>query len=414
VSGSHGSSSTFTYDTLGDQTQVATATATTYGYDQAAQMTTATTPAGETSFLYNGDGLVAAETTGATTSEYTWDTNVALPLLLSDGANDYVYGPDGTPVEQVDLATSTPTYMTYSPADSTWLTSNAAGEETGFWGYDSFGTLAFGTPTSTFGYAGQSTDATTGLSDMRARWYEPGIGEFTSVDPDLAETGQPYQYAGDDPVNENDPSGLNDCGVLSFVCDVGHVVAGGARFAYEAQLETGRIGANFLVGATNAIDTLVPNGIQAPAPFCGTGLGVAYNVGVIAGGVGISALGVLGVTEEEAASIVGEEATDAGVGALQFEVSKEAAPWPGTSVPQSFDLSVGGETYTVVPNATEHMAEYATSTGSGTFPISSLASAVEEAQGIGLHFGRNFLTVGNWELGIDTSDNVIYHALYGP
>jgi hypothetical protein len=38
-----------------------------------------------------------------------------------------------------------------------------------------------------------------------------------SVDPDLAETGQPYSYAGDDPVNEGDPSGksplspLNPC-----------------------------------------------------------------------------------------------------------------------------------------------------------------------------------------------------------
>jgi hypothetical protein len=29
-----------------------------------------------------------------------------------------------------------------------------------------------------------------------------------SVDPDLAETDQPYAYAGDDPVNESDPSGM--------------------------------------------------------------------------------------------------------------------------------------------------------------------------------------------------------------
>ena len=31
-------------------------------------------------------------------------------------------------------------------------------------------------------------------------------GEFMSVDPDLAETDQPYAYAGDDPVNEGDPT----------------------------------------------------------------------------------------------------------------------------------------------------------------------------------------------------------------
>ncbi len=39
------------------------------------------------------------------------------------------------------------------------------------------------------------------------RYYDPTTGEFMTVDPDLAETGQPYQYAGGDPVNESDPSG---------------------------------------------------------------------------------------------------------------------------------------------------------------------------------------------------------------
>jgi RHS repeat-associated protein len=42
-----------------------------------------------------------------------------------------------------------------------------------------------------------------------ARWYDPGTGQFMSVDPELAETDQPYAYAGDDPVNEADLSGLS-------------------------------------------------------------------------------------------------------------------------------------------------------------------------------------------------------------
>jgi hypothetical protein len=41
-----------------------------------------------------------------------------------------------------------------------------------------------------------------------ARWYDPGTGQFMSVDPDLAETGQPYVYTGDDLVNLTDPLGL--------------------------------------------------------------------------------------------------------------------------------------------------------------------------------------------------------------
>jgi hypothetical protein len=42
-----------------------------------------------------------------------------------------------------------------------------------------------------------------------ARWYDPGTGQFMSADPDVAETGVPYAYAGDDPVNASDPTGLH-------------------------------------------------------------------------------------------------------------------------------------------------------------------------------------------------------------
>jgi hypothetical protein len=41
-----------------------------------------------------------------------------------------------------------------------------------------------------------------------ARWYDPATAEFTSVDPEVAQTGQPYAYADDNSVSEADPSGL--------------------------------------------------------------------------------------------------------------------------------------------------------------------------------------------------------------
>lgn len=40
------------------------------------------------------------------------------------------------------------------------------------------------------------------------RYYDPATGQFLSVDPLVDETGQPYAYTGDDPVNGVDPSGL--------------------------------------------------------------------------------------------------------------------------------------------------------------------------------------------------------------
>jgi RHS repeat-associated protein len=165
-----------------------------------------------TTFCVTGDGSGYAalyELVLATpvVSQLTWNTNGSMALILSDGTFDYIYGPNATPVEEISLATSVPTFMTYTASDSTWLTTNPAGDETGFYGYDAFGNLAFGTPTSAFGYAGQYTDAATGFSNMRARQYRSGTGSFTSRDPDFAGTDSAYTYANGDPVNQTDPTG---------------------------------------------------------------------------------------------------------------------------------------------------------------------------------------------------------------
>jgi hypothetical protein len=97
-----------------------------------------------------------------------------------------------------------------------------------------------------------------------------------------------------------------------------------------------------------------------------------------------------------------------------WQVSNVGPNRAGTRVPESFDLSVAGQKFTVHPNATKHMAEYAKSRGGGSIPISSLAGSVETAVQGGLLSGRNFIRVGPWELGIDTRGSVIYHAVYRP
>jgi RHS repeat-associated protein len=141
------------------------------------------------------------------TAQFTWDTRGSLSQILSDATYDYIFGPANTPVEEISLTNSTPAFMTYTPTDSTWFTTNAAGDELGFYGYDAFGSLAFGTPDSTFGYSGQYADTTSGFANMRARFYDSQTGDFTSRDPAFADTDSAYNYADGDPVNETDPSG---------------------------------------------------------------------------------------------------------------------------------------------------------------------------------------------------------------
>ena len=41
------------------------------------------------------------------------------------------------------------------------------------------------------------------------RYYDPNTDQFLSIDPEVAETGQPYAFTGDDPLNVTDPLGLS-------------------------------------------------------------------------------------------------------------------------------------------------------------------------------------------------------------
>ena len=64
------------------------------------------------------------------------------------------------------------------------------------------------------GFTGHMKDSETGLNYMQARYYDPVIGRFLSVDPvtfmDLPEPGQfnRYAYTWNNPINATDPTGM--------------------------------------------------------------------------------------------------------------------------------------------------------------------------------------------------------------
>jgi len=62
-------------------------------------------------------------------------------------------------------------------------------------------------------FTGQRYEASSGLYDFRARWYDPEAGRFLSVDPIVQEVADPqthnaYGYVRNNPVNFVDPDGL--------------------------------------------------------------------------------------------------------------------------------------------------------------------------------------------------------------
>ena len=162
-----------------------------------------------TNYTYNGDGLRTAKTAaGTTTTNFTWDQAQGLPLLLKDGNDAYIYGPDGQPISKISSGTIT--WIHHDQLGSTRLLTDNTGTTTGTYTYDPYGntTTHTGTATTNLQYAGQYTDPETGLQYLRARYYDPETAQFLTRDPLRSITRSPYGYVDGDPLNVVDPSGL--------------------------------------------------------------------------------------------------------------------------------------------------------------------------------------------------------------
>ncbi len=189
-----------------------------YGYDQLGDLTCATaanpssytcsnTNASKTTtYTYNGDGLRMSDTpAGSSAQQFTWDVSPSVPDLVSDGTNSYLYGPGGTPVEQIVTSTSTPSFLVSDPTGVRYQFS-AAGTLSGSKAYNPYGKCTTCTATTPLGFEDAYTDPN-GLLYLVHRYYDPTTGQFLTVDPLVARTGQPFAFANDDPVNLKDPSG---------------------------------------------------------------------------------------------------------------------------------------------------------------------------------------------------------------
>ncbi|MBF4563114.1 RHS repeat-associated core domain-containing protein [Microbacterium sp. VKM Ac-2870] len=312
------SATTYSYDTNGDRTRKAPfgTAATTYAYNAAGELTSLAGATAAT-YTYNGDGLRASKTASGSTVTFTWDSRGKVPELISDGTTNYIYGPTGTPIEQVASGGSSQTYYFADAHGSTTELMNQAGTVTGSYSYSAWGNVSTHSGTATpIQFAAAYADAETGFLYLQARCYDPATGNFLTVDALVSKTLAAYLYTTNNPLNHLDPLGLADWWNPGSWDSTTWAVIGGVGLA---------------IGAVALAATGV--GLAADAGLLAIAIGVdaAESVGAVAGvvsivgstvGVGLDGLSCWGAGDQGACGAMMLNGVGAGMGAAGYRLGR--------------------------------------------------------------------------------------------
>jgi RHS repeat-associated protein len=167
----------------------------TYGYDGMGRRVRKTDRGVTTRYLYDGQHVVAElDAAGNLARQYTWYEGVDRPHSMRTGGQTYYYVSD-------------------KQGNVTGLV-NSTGALVNRYEYTVFGAPVVVSEgvANPLRFAGGYMDLESGLYNNRARFYDAALQRFISEDPvGLAGGLNPYSYAGNDPVNASDPTGLSPC-----------------------------------------------------------------------------------------------------------------------------------------------------------------------------------------------------------
>lgn len=198
----------YSYNSLGQRVHkidVNTGEAYSYSWNKLEQLTEVSGHNSEIEYEYRPDGLLSEKKESERSSKLVWASAFEVPLLLSDGEYDYVYGDSLSPLAQVSRVDQSIEYLHTDQLGSTIAKTDESGSLVASTSFTAYGE---GAPVSSFGFAGGWTDPDTELIYFRARWYDPELGVFISVDPLLEITQDAYGYSGNSPFAYIDPHGL--------------------------------------------------------------------------------------------------------------------------------------------------------------------------------------------------------------
>jgi len=209
----------YTYDTRGNLTKAANGSyEKDFTWDGKGRMTSVTdTDNHSSTFTYDPLNRTHSSQEDGNTLYHIYDMGSDMEMATLDGAQSlktlFVSGADGLISSTTNNTTSC---YSFNPHDDVSLITDETGNTTQTLHYDAWGNKAEETDeTNTYlGKRQRPEYKTLGLIKMGARFYNPQTGRFISRDPmkghdEAPISRNPYVYAGDDPVNMRDLSGLD-------------------------------------------------------------------------------------------------------------------------------------------------------------------------------------------------------------
>jgi RHS repeat-associated protein len=302
-----------------------------YHYDGAGRLTSIVGPHA-VQLEYNGDGNLVRSIQGGTATSVLLDAAGGMPTQVATtraGATTRFITGVG-PVAELSAIGAT-LFEHADASGSIRLVTSSAGAVVDSSTYDPFGVRLSGT--SALGFDGEPSIVGTGLLNLRARDYVPTSGRFLTTDAASPSIGDPqsidpYTFAGNNPVNLTDPTGLCWFNVCEAVSNSFNAVGNAAQTAWKTtQHVAAQVGAavvstyNSAAATAGALATGAGNAIAAGAQSVAQGAAViaagagnaiatgaqslAQGAAVIAGGAGNLIAGGAGNLAQSASVIAG-------------------------------------------------------------------------------------------------------------
>jgi RHS repeat-associated protein len=237
-------------------------------------------------YYYDANGQRARTVEGSTTTNFVYQGIDTACQFGSDGkTNKYIYVGGQLQLRTCSVSESY-AYISDALGSTRFVLKNGIKDASNIVfsavTYKPFGAVYTPSGTDRITFAGETTDSSTGLVYLSARYYDPSTGRFMALDPELGKLSMPqtmnrYVYCLNNPLLFTDPTGMDFLGdAWNGICGLGRSVYNGAcavdQWVNDHQATVAIVGVCAIVTVVS-LGTATP--LTAPIMFGSLGVGTA-------------------------------------------------------------------------------------------------------------------------------------------